>query len=71
LLGLVSAVFGLITGSLGAWYLARFILEMPFAVSIGTALLTAVLAMAVTIAAGLVVTWAALKAKPSFYLRNE
>ena len=70
-LGLVSAVFGLITGSLGAWYLARFVLEMPFVFSGMTALVTALLAMAVTIIAGLVVTWAALKAKPSFYLRNE
>jgi putative ABC transport system permease protein len=71
LLGLVSAAFGLITGSLGAWYLARFILEMPFVFSVGTALLTALLAMSVTIVAGLIVTWAALKARPSFYLRNE
>ena len=69
-IGLMSAVFGVLTGTLGAWYLARFLLEMPFVFSWGTALLTAGLAMVLTIAAGLLVTWRALSAKPSAYLRD-
>jgi putative ABC transport system permease protein len=71
LLGLVAAVFGVIVGTLGSWYLAHFILEMPFVFSAGVALGTAVLAMVITIAAGLLVTARALSVRPSSYLRNE
>jgi putative ABC transport system permease protein len=71
LLGFVSAVFGIVSGTLGAWYLATFILEMPWSFSWATAVLTAVIAMVLSIAAGLLVTARALSAKPSTYLRNE
>lgn len=71
LLGLVSALFGIIVGSLGAWYLAGFILELPFTFSWPIAALTSVVAMVLTICAGLVVTARALSVKPSGYLRNE
>jgi putative ABC transport system permease protein len=71
LLGLVAALFGVLTGSLGSWFLAYYILEMPWAFSAGTAILTALVAMVLTIIAGLSVTARALSAKPSFYLRNE
>ncbi len=71
LLGLVSAIFGVLSGTLGAWYLATFILEMPWSFSWPTAILTAVVAMVLSIAAGLLVTARALSAKPSAYLRNE
>jgi len=71
LLGLVAALFGIVVGSIGAWFLARFILEMPWVFSPGIAILTALLAMLLTIVAGLIVTARALSAKPSAYLRNE
>ena len=71
LLGLVAALFGIITGSLGSWFLAHYILEMPWSFSASTAIITALIAMVLTIAAGLSVTARALSAKPSFYLRNE
>ncbi|MDE2383941.1 MAG: FtsX-like permease family protein [Alphaproteobacteria bacterium] len=71
LLGLVAALFGMLVGGLASWFLARFALDMPFEFSLGTAALTAVLAMVITIVAGLMVTVRALSAKPSFYLRNE
>ncbi|MBG1233671.1 ABC transporter permease [Aestuariivirga litoralis] len=71
LLGLVSAVFGIVVGGIASWFLARFALDMPFQFSPLTALVTAALAMVITIAAGLIVTVRALSAKPSFYLRNE
>jgi putative ABC transport system permease protein len=71
LLGLVSALFGIVSGTLGAWYLARFILEMPWSFSWPTAVITALAAMVISIAAGLLVTARALSAKPSAYLRNE
>jgi putative ABC transport system permease protein len=70
LLGLLAAGFGIITGTLAAWALARFVLDMPFEFSFPLALSTAAIAMVLTILAGLSVTWAALSAKPSFYLRN-
>lgn len=70
-LGLAAAAFGLIVGSAASWFLARFILEMPWSFSLAAALLTALIAMAVTVTAGLAVTWRALSAKPAPYLRNE
>ncbi len=71
LLGLVSAVFGIVVGGIASWFLAQYILEMPFVFSPLTALLTALIAMVITIGAGLLVTVRALSVKPSFYLRNE
>jgi len=70
-LGLAAAAFGLAVGSAASWFLARFILEMPWSFSAPTAALTALLAMTVTVAAGLAVTWRALSVKPTPYLRNE
>jgi putative ABC transport system permease protein len=70
-LGLVAAIFGCVVGSIAAWALARFVLEMPFEMSVTTAVATALLAMALTIVAGLAVTWRALSAKPVDYLRND
>jgi putative ABC transport system permease protein len=70
LLGLLAAGFGIITGTIAAWGLARFALDMPFEFSLGLAISTAAIAMVLTILAGLTVTWTALSAKPSFYLRN-
>ncbi len=71
LLGLVSAVFGIVVGGIASWFLAYFALEMPFVFSLSTAVATAAIAMVVTIAGGLMVTVRALSVKPSFYLRNE
>lgn len=71
ILGLASAVFGIIVGALGSWFLSFWILEMPWAFSWSTALLTALIAMVLAIAAGLLVTWRALTAKPAPILRDE
>ena len=70
-LGLAAAIFGIAVGSLGSWFLATWILEMPWSFSLAVAVTTALLAMVITIAAGLMVTWAALAAKPAPILRNE
>jgi putative ABC transport system permease protein len=70
-LGLAAAAFGLAVGSAASWFLARFILEMPWSFSLATATLTALVAMAVTVLGGLAATWRALSVKPSPYLRNE
>jgi putative ABC transport system permease protein len=70
-LGLAAAIFGIATGSLGSWFLATWILDMQWSFSLAVAIITAFLAMGLTIAAGLMVTWAALAAKPAPILRNE
>jgi putative ABC transport system permease protein len=70
-LGLASALFGIAVGSLGSWFLATWILEMSWHFSTLVAVSTAFLSMALTIAAGLAVTWRALAAKPAPILRNE
>jgi putative ABC transport system permease protein len=71
ILGLFSALFGILVGSLASWFLAFWILEMPWRFSAITAVLTALLAVAITVAAGLVATWRALSVRPAPYLRNE
>jgi putative ABC transport system permease protein len=71
ILGFAAAVFGVVVGSLGSWFLAVWILEMQWSFSIVVAATTALLAMVMTIAAGLLVTWRALAAKPAPILRNE
>jgi len=70
-LGLAAALFGLAVGSAASWFLSHFILEIPWSFSGPTAVLTALLAMVVTVAGGLGVTWRALSAKPGPLLRNE
>jgi putative ABC transport system permease protein len=71
ILGLAAATFGIITGSLASWFLAYWILEMPWSFSLPVAILTALIAVAVTVAAGLAATWRALAARPAPLLRNE
>ena len=71
ILGLASAIFGITVGALGSWFLSFWILEMPWAFSWATAIVTALLAMVLSIAAGLAVTWRALTAKPAPILRDE
>jgi putative ABC transport system permease protein len=70
-LGLAAAIFGVFAGSLASWFLARWILEMPWSFSVATAIMTALTALALTVLGGLTVTWRALSAKPASYLRNE
>lgn len=70
-LGLAAALFGLAVGSAASWFLSHFILEIPWSFSGSTAILTALIAMVVTVAGGLAVTWRALSAKPGPLLRNE
>ena len=70
-LGLAAAIFGVAVGSLGSWFLATWILDMQWTFSLAVAVSTALLAMIITITAGLMVTWSALAAKPAPILRNE
>jgi putative ABC transport system permease protein len=70
-LGLAAAVFGVATGAAGSWFLAYWVLEMTWSFSWTAAILTALIAMALAITAGLAATWRALTVKPAPVLRNE
>ncbi|WP_137388289.1 ABC transporter permease [Rhodoligotrophos defluvii] len=71
LLGLTTALFAIIAGAAASYAILTFAMQSDWIFSPAVALSTAVLATAVTIAAGLVTTWAALRAKPTPILRNE
>jgi putative ABC transport system permease protein len=71
MLGLAAAIFGIAVGSLASWFLAHWILEMPWSFSIAIAVLVAGGAVTLTVSAGLLFTWRALAAKPALPLRNE
>jgi putative ABC transport system permease protein len=71
LLGLVSAGFALLIGSLSALLIVRHVMEMPFAFSLAVALWTAALAMGLTVAAGVATAWPALSVKPARHLRMD
>ncbi|GBD50582.1 ABC transporter permease [Methylopila sp. Yamaguchi] len=70
LLGLVTAVFGLVVGSLAAWAVATEIMRIDFwfdPVGAGGA---ALVALVLTIVLGLVGTWRILGETPARHLRN-
>ncbi len=71
LLGLVTAAFSVLIGSLSAYAIVSFVMEMNWSFSFTTAVATALIAMALTIIAGLLTTWRALTAKPARILRAE
>ncbi len=69
-LGLAAAVFGLIAGVIAAFYIVTRLMNMPFSLDVGGALLAAGLAIAVAVGLGLAGTWRILGQKPASYLRN-
>ncbi|RVU14055.1 ABC transporter permease [Methylobacterium oryzihabitans] len=69
-LGLATAVFGLMAGSLLAWVIAARVMKIGFVFDAGSAILAALLAVAVAIGLGLAGTWRILGQKPAPYLRN-
>jgi putative ABC transport system permease protein len=69
--GFVTAVFAILMGSLAAFAISRFVLEIPFDFSMSTALLSAVLSLGITVMAGLATARAALGASPAAYLRDD
>ncbi|WP_298957434.1 ABC transporter permease [uncultured Methylobacterium sp.] len=69
-LGLATAVFGLMAGSLLAWVIVARVMKIGFVFDAGSAILAALLAVAVAIGLGLAGTWRILGQKPAPYLRN-
>jgi putative ABC transport system permease protein len=70
LLGLMTAVFGILAGSLAAFAVVEFILNLDFVWFWTLALAVAAGAMIVAILMGLAATWRILGRKPAPYLRN-
>lgn len=70
LLGIATAVFGLIAGSIAAWFVVTEVMEMSFALLPGPALGAAAVALALTLGFGLAGTWRVLGQKAAPVLRN-
>ncbi|MGH6891195.1 MAG: ABC transporter permease [Dongiaceae bacterium] len=68
--GMVTAIFAVIVGSIAAWALTTYILEIEFRFSFAVASMTALLSMIATLVAGLATTWSALAARPAALLRE-
>ncbi len=69
-LGLATAVFGLVAGTLAGWVILTKVMRLDFALDLSGALLAAVLAVVVAVGLGLAGTWRILSQKPAQYLRN-
>ncbi len=70
LLGLATAVFAVLAGSIAAWGVVAGVMGQPFAVFPMTALAAAFVAVALTIGLGLAGTWRLLGQKAAPVLRN-
>jgi putative ABC transport system permease protein len=70
LLGAATALFGVISGSVAAWLIVTELMHLRFAWLPIPALAAAVGAVLVTVALGLIGTYAALGQKPAPVLRN-
>jgi putative ABC transport system permease protein len=70
LLGAATAIFGLVAGSLAAWFVLASIMDVPFAFLPGPALGAAAAALLLTLVFGLAGTWRVLGEKAAPFLRN-
>ncbi|MET0744112.1 MAG: ABC transporter permease [Microvirga sp.] len=69
-LGLATAVFGLIAGSIAAYFILNDVMNLDFTLDLSGALLASGLTVVVTIGLGLAGTWRILSQKPASYLRS-
>jgi putative ABC transport system permease protein len=70
LLGLITAIFGVAVGSLAAWRVVVDVMNLSYVWEAGPAVAAAFGAGVVTVAFGLIGTFAALGRKPAQVLRN-
>jgi putative ABC transport system permease protein len=70
LLGLATAVFGVLAGSLAAWLVVASMMDFAFVFLPGAAFSCAFGAMALTLVLGLIGTWRILGQKPAAHLRS-
>ncbi len=71
LLGLATAAFAVLAGSLSAWAVITQVLGIEWQFSATVAFTTALAAMVITVGAGLMTTWVALKTSPARILRVD
>ncbi|MGO4571993.1 ABC transporter permease [Microvirga sp. 2TAF3] len=70
LLGLATAIFGLLAGTLAASLIITQVMNLSFALDLSGALLASALAVLVSVGLGLMGTWRILSQKPALYLRD-
>jgi putative ABC transport system permease protein len=70
LLGIATAVFGLLAGTLAAYFIVERVMNLSFTLDLSGALLASALAVLVSVGLGLMGTWRILSQKPAQYLRN-
>ena len=71
ILGLLAAVLALMLGITGAWAVLTYVLEIPFALDMATALTITLGAIVLTIVTGMLTTWSAMSVRPARQLRAE
>ncbi|GJE18142.1 ABC transporter permease [Methylobacterium marchantiae] len=69
-LGIATAVFGLLAGTLAGWTIVTRVMKLEFALDLSGALVASVLAVVFAILLGLAGTWRILGQKPAPYLRQ-
>jgi putative ABC transport system permease protein len=70
MIGLATAVFGVIAGSVAAWLIVTRLMTLNFVWQTGSAAIVVLAALAVTVSLGLIGTLAALNQKPARILRT-
>ena len=70
LLGLATALFGLLAGGIASYFIVTRLMNLSFSPDLSGALLASALAVLVTVGLGLMGTWRILSQKPAQYLRN-
>ena len=70
ILGIASAIFGLLAGTLAAYLIVTRVMNLSFSFDLSGAVLASALAVLVTVGLGLAGTWRILSQKPAQYLRN-
>lgn len=71
ILGLVTAGIATLLGTAAAWFVMTRLMEAPWAFAAEPAIITIVAALACTVGAGMIGTWAALNKKAAPLLRND
>ncbi len=69
-LGLATAVFGLLAGTLAGWVIVTRVMKLEFTLDLTGALVAAALAVVFAVVLGLAGTWRILGQKPAPYLRQ-
>ncbi|TXM70199.1 MULTISPECIES: FtsX-like permease family protein [unclassified Methylobacterium] len=70
-LGLVTALFGLLAGTLAGWVIVTKVMRLDFVLDLSGALVAAAAAVVLAVVLGLAGTWRILGQKPAPYLRQS